>query len=88
MTHPSHGIAITAITLLCFTAGCMSAPPAMPSDKVSLVSEYPALHYARCMKACCCRVPASFWQGQEYSIRVTGSLLNLVCRADAGMYKT
>jgi len=43
MTFPTHTIIIAAIILLCCTAGCISAPPALSPDKTSPATEYPLL---------------------------------------------
>jgi hypothetical protein len=43
MTFPTHTIIIAAIILLCCTAGCISAPPALSPDKTPPATEYPLL---------------------------------------------
>jgi len=43
MTFPTHAIIIAAIILLCCTAGCISAPPAISPDKTSTATEFPVL---------------------------------------------
>lgn len=43
MIFPTHAIMITAIILVCCTAGCISAPPAISPDKAPPATEYPPL---------------------------------------------